>query len=205
MEENQENITLRIPVRIPYKVVQDYLRRQFIGEVIKKEGKEGEDKEYAEILSLSLDKSPRENFNLMLHLQIRTLTSFFKNKIIRIKMHAALQFNEVDQEIYVKDFSIEGENNSWLMNQFLELLANSVMYSSFRKKMHFSFQELLQVRKNNLNLKLENQLEAYSGILLDGYINQFKINDVIAGEDFLVLSVWGSGNIIVDIENTSFL
>lgn len=205
MEENQENVTLRIPVRIPYRVVQGYLRRQFIGEVIKKEGKNGEEKQYAEILALSLDKSPRENFNLMLHLQIRTMTSFYKNKIIRIKMHAALQFNEADQEIFVEDFSLEGENNSWLINQFLELLANSVMYSSFRKKMRFSFQELLQEQKNNLNLKLENQLEAYSGIFLDGFINQFKISDVIAGEDFLVLSVRGSGNILVDIENTSLL
>lgn len=205
MEENQENVSLRIPVRIPYKVVQDYLRRQFIGEIIKKEGKEGEDKEYAEVLALSLEKSPRENYNLMLHLQIRTLTSFLKNKIVRIKMHAALQFDEADQEIFVEEFSLEGENNSWLMNQFLEILANSVMYSSFKKKMRFSFQELLQERKNNLNLKLENQLEAYSGIFLDGYINQFRINDVIAGEDYLVLSVLGSGNIKVDIENTSFL
>lgn len=205
MEENQENITLRIPVRISYQVVQDYLRRQFIGEVIRKEGKDREDKEYAEIIALSLDKSPKENFNLTLHLQIRTLTSFFKNKIIRIKMHAALQFNEGDQEIFVKDFSLEGENNSWLINQFLELLANSVMYSSFKKKMRFSFQELLQEQKNNLNLKLKNQWEAYSGIFLDGCINQFKINDVIAGKDFLVLSFCGSGNIIVDIENTSFL
>lgn len=205
MEENQENVTLRIPVRIPYKVVQDYLRRQFIGEIIRKEIREGEGKEYAEILALSLDKSSRENYNLMLHLQIRTLTSFFKNKIVRIKMHAALQFDEAGQEIFVEDFSLEGENNSWLMNQFLEILANSVMYSSFKKKMRFSFQELLQERKNNLNLKLENQLEAFSGIFLDGYIDQFRINDVIAGEDFLVLSVLGSGNIIVDIENTTFL
>ncbi len=203
MEENQENIILRIPVKIPYKVVQDYLRRKFIGEVIAKEGEEGT--EYAEVLSLSLDKSHKEGFNLLLNFQIRTLTSFFKNKIIRVKMHAALQFNEADQEIFIENYSLEGENNSWLMNQFLQVLANSVMYSSFKKKMRFSFKELLQEQINNLNLKLKNHLEAYSGIFLNGFINEFKINDVIAGEDFLILSICGSGNILIDIENIDFL
>jgi hypothetical protein len=192
-------------VRIRYKVVQDYLRQKFIGEVIKKEenGKEGT--EYAEVLALSLNKSPGENSHMVLHLQIRTLTSFFKNKILRIKMLVSLQFNEDEQELFVDDFSLDGENNSWIVNKFLQVLTNTIMYSSFREKMRFSFKNLLQERSADLNQKLKDHLEAFSGIYLKGNIHQFKVNEIIPGKDFLVVSISLSGNIIVDIENSGFL
>lgn len=205
MEENQENVMLRVPLRIRYKVVQDYLRQQFVGEVIKKEVKGEDDTEYAEVLSLSLGRSPGENSHLLLHLQVRTLTSFFKHKIIRIKMLVSLQFNEADQEIFVEDYSLEGENNSWIMNKFLQVVANTVMYGSFRKKMRFNFKELLQERTVDLNQKLRNHLEVHSGIFFTGQINRFKVNEVIYGEDFLVLSTSVSGNIIVDVQSANFL
>lgn len=205
MEENQGNVMLRVPVRIRYKVVQDYLRQQFVGEIIKKEVKGEEETEYAEVLSLSLARSPEDNFGLVLHLQIRTLTSFFKNKIIRIKMHTSLQFNEADQEIFVDNYSLEGENNSWLMNKFLQVLANTFMYGSFRKKMRLNFKNLLLEQTNDLNQKLKSQFRVYSGIFLTGEIQQFKITEVILGKEFLVLSTSLKGNTIVDVENTGFL
>lgn len=205
MEENQENVTLRIPVRIRYKVVQDYLRGEFIGEVIKKEVEGEETTEYAEVLSLSLSKSYKEGYDLLLHLQVRTLTSFFKNRIIRLNLHASLQFDQAKQEIHVEDYSLEGENNSWLINKFLQVLANTFMYSSFRKRMRFNFKNLLQQGSDDLNKKLKDHFEAYAGIFLSGKIHQLQVNEVIFGEDFLVLLISLSGNAVVDIENTDFL
>lgn len=200
---NQENVWLKIPVKVRYRIIQDFLRKKFIGEVIRKEDEGKDSTDYAEIISLSLVRSAEENYDVLLYLQVRTLTSFFKNKIIRLKMYLSLSFDEAEQEISVEDYSLEGENNSWLMNKFLQVLANTFMYSNFRKKMRFNFKDLLKEQQTDLNIKLKDSLEVFTGTFLEGKLNQVKVTEVIPGKDYLLVSLSLSARAVVDIQNLS--
>ncbi|MFD0976598.1 DUF4403 family protein [Salinimicrobium gaetbulicola] len=204
MEEKQENIVLRLPVKINYKVLEGFLRNELVGEVVRDDNSDGDTTEYAEIQALSLRKSPKENFDLALILRLKTLTSFFKNKIVRMSFHAALEFRTEDQEVFVKDYTLEGENRGWIMNKFIQVLANTFMYSSLKKKMKFNFQPLIEKKLAEVNQKLAKEAEVFDGISLTGKIQQFRISDIIPGEDHLLVMVAASGNTVVNVRDINF-
>lgn len=204
MEKKSENVILKLPVKINYKVLESFLRKELVGEVVRDDQSDGDTTEYAEILALSLRKSPEENFDLSLILRLRTLTSFFKNKIVRMSFHAALEFRTEEQEVFVKDYSLEGENRSWIMNKFIQVLANTFMYSSLKKKMKFNFQPLIEKKIAGINEQLSRGTEVFDGISLSGKIKDFKISEIIPGEDHLLVVVAASGNTVVNIKEINF-
>ena len=204
MEKKSENVILRLPVKIGYKVLEGFLRKELVGEVVRDDHSDGDTTEYAEILALSLRKSPKENFDLSMILRLKTLTSFFKNKIVRMSFHAALEFRTEDQAVFVKDYTLEGENRGWIMNKFIQVLANTFMYSSLKKKMKFNFQPLIEQKVAEINDKLSRGTEVFEGISLTGKIQDFKISEIIPGEDHLLVVVAASGNTIVNIKEINF-
>lgn len=204
MEKKQENVVLRLPVKIGYKVIEGFLRNELVGEVVRDDHSDGDTTEYAEILALSLRKSPKENFDLLLMLRLRTLTSFFKNKIVRMSFHAALEFKSEEQEVFVKDYTLEGENRGWLMNKFIQVLANTFMYSSLKKKMKFNFQPVIEKKIAEINQKLSLGTDVFDGISLSGKIHGFRISGLIPGEDHLLVMVEASGNTVVDVKKINF-
>ena len=204
MEKKQENVILRLPVKINYKVLEGFLRNELVGEVVSDDNSEGETTEYAEILALSLRKSPKENFDLAMNLRLKTLTSFFKNKIVRMSFHAALEFKPEEQEVYVKDYTLEGENRGWIMNKFIQVLANTFMYSSLKKRMKFNFRPLIESRLAEINSKLAQSFEVSEGISLTGRLQNFKISDIIPGEDHLLVMVAASANTVVNVKEIHF-
>lgn len=202
--ELKENVILNLPVKIKYKVLESFLRNELVGEVIRDDHSAKETSEYAEILALSLRKSNKENFDLALNLRVRTLTSFFKNKILRLSFHASLKFDNEKQEVSVQDYSLDGENRSWLMNQFIQVLANTFMYSSLKKKMKFNFKPLIEKHLEDLNEKLRDHLEVYDGISLSGNLHKFRVTEIIPGEDHLLVSVAVSGQTVVNVKEINF-
>jgi hypothetical protein len=203
-EKLKENLILNLPVKISYKVLEAYLRKELVGEVIRDDHSEQETSEYAQILALSLRKSGKENFDLALILRIKTLTSFFKNKILRLNFHASLQFEKQEQEIFVEDYSLEGENRSWLMNKFIQVLANTFMYSSLKKKMRFNFSPVIEEQLKGINNKLNSQLEVFEGIFLSGKLKNFRVTEIVPGEDHLLVSVAAAGNGVVNVKELNF-
>lgn len=204
MEKKQENVILRLPVKIGYKVIEGYLRNELVGEVVRDDHSDEDTTEYAEILALSLRKSPKENFDLALMLRLRTLTSFFKNHIVRMSFHAALEFKSEEQEVFVKDYTLEGENRGWIMNKFIQVLANTFMYSSLKKRMKFNFKSLIENKVSEINGKLSQEAVVFKGISLSGKIQKFRISDLIPGEDHLLVMVEASGNTIVNVREIHF-
>lgn len=203
-QDSKENVTLKLPVKINYKVLESYLRNELVGEVIRDDHSDGDTTDFAEILALSLRKSPKENFDLSMILRLRTLTSFFKNKIVRMSFHAALEFKSQEQEVSVKDYTLEGENRSWVMNKFIQVLANTFMYSSLKKRMKFSFQSLIEKKIADINDKLAVGTEVFEGISLSGKIQHFRISGLIPGEDHLLVLVEVSANTLVNIKEINF-
>lgn len=200
IEKPQENLVLNLPVKIGYKVLEAYLRKELVGEVVRDDHSEQETTEYAQILALSLRKSGKENFDLALILRIKTLTSFFKNKILRLNFHASLQFEKEKQEIFVNDYSLEGENRSWLMNKFIQVLANTFMYSSLKKKMRFDFSPVIEEQLKAINDKLESQFKVFEGIYVSGKLKDFRVTDIVPGEDYLLVSVATSASGVVNVK-----
>lgn len=204
MENSKESVILNLPVKINYKVLEGYLRNELIGEIIRDDHSEGETSDYAQILALSLRKSQKENFDLALNLRVKTLTSFFKNKILRLTFHSSLQFDKEKQEISVIDYSLEGENRSWLMNKFMQVLANTFMYSSLKKKMVFNFDPVIEKQQEEINKKLSSQYEVFAGINLAGKLQKLRVTEIVPGEDHLLVSVAASGHAVVNVKELNF-
>lgn len=200
LEDLKENVILNLPVKINYKVLEGYLRRELIGEVIRDDHSEEETSDYAQILALSLRKSQKENYDLALLLRIKTLTSFFKNKILRLTFHASLQFDQERQEISVKEYSLDGENRNWLMNKFIQVLANTFMYSSLKKKMKFNFQPIIGKQLEEVNKRLKAGYEVFAGINLAGKLQKFRVTEIIPGEEHLLISIAASGHTLINVK-----
>lgn len=203
MEEKESHITLKLPVRIRYEVLQQYFREELVGEPITKQDEDGKETTYAEVLALSLERSQKETFDLVLHLRLRTLHSFYKNKIFRISLHLAFDFHPGQQHICVREYSLEGKNKNWLTNRFLELLANSFLYRKWKNKMDFELLPIIREQMEKINLLLRNRMEVYQGIRLSGAINQFEVTDFVPAEKYLVISVLLTGNALLDIDKLS--
>lgn len=204
MEEQEDHIIVNLPVRIKYEVVQEYFRQELVGELIKKEEKPGKETAYAEILSLSVDKSTEKGFDLVFHLKIRSLLSLYKNKILQISLHASLEFSPQAQRIFVREFSLHGNNNGWFTNRVIEVLANSFLYKKLKAKLDFELLPVIRDQVSQVNQKLSEKMEVYQGIRLSGELRHFRIADVIPAEKYLVISVELRGNALVDIDKLSF-
>ena len=197
----QENLMIKIPVRITYEVLQDFLRKKFIGENIRIKEENGKVSNYAEVLDISIRKSTEEDYDLVLEVKFKTLTSLFRNKKGTAIIHAALGFDDKEQEIAVLDYDLELKTSSWMMNKTLQAVANSNFFSGkLKKKLKYEFRPMVKKQLEAVNIKLHEQLEASEGIFVSGKLNNFRILDVIPGRERLVVLVSLEGNTVVDIK-----
>ena len=102
----QDKISIRLPVKIGFKVLDEALRNKLVGENIEIEGKDGEVSTYATMLDAALMKSEKEGYDLALDIRFKTLTSLFKNKEGRIFLHLAIEFDPEKQEITVIEYRL---------------------------------------------------------------------------------------------------
>lgn len=208
MEKNtnsvKNNINLELPVRIGYHVLESYLQKNFIGEKISTEKEEGGKTSYAEILGISLQRSLKEDYDLALNIEFRTLTSFFRNRTGSVIIDASLGFDDNDQEIYIQDYKLKGTGANWLMNRSLETLANTFLRKKLQRKMSFGIRPQIEKQLKKLNDGLESHLETAAGVFLSGRLREFKIAGILAGQNYILIVAAIEGNTVVEIKDINF-
>jgi len=193
-----DNIEIKLPIRIEAKAVEALIRKKAIGENIKSE-KDGETTNYAEILDVHLKKSEDPDFDLALDLKLRTLTKLFKNKEVDLRVYLSLGFSEEEQQMFIQDYKIDGETDNWLVDKFIQTMANNVMYSKVKDKMNFNIGPLVEKQLLELNEKLKNKLEAREGIFILGALNTIKVSNLTMDEVHFYLDILVKGSALVEI------
>lgn len=198
------NVNVTIPVKIGYPVLDKFLRSKMIGEIISKEGSDGEKSNYAQILDVTIGQSELEGFDLCLNIDLQTLTSLFKNKRVKILFHAALHLHKEEQRISLEDYKVDGKTKNWIADQVLETVVNKWMYDKLKRKMNFDFMPHIEEHVKSLNEKLENKLEAKEGIHLIGTLENMELSNLKAGDTDLWVSVTVKGTGIVELTKLDF-
>lgn len=203
-EETKSQIKIQLPIRLDYAALEEVMREKAIGEEIKTESSSGKTTSYAEILDISFDQSLDEDFDLVIDLEFRTLTTLYKNKEGNLLLHVKLEFDELEQEIYVSKFKLKVNTSSWLLNNSMEGIANRIMRGKIKEKMKFDFRPEIQKRLKEINQKLVNEMEVAEGIFVFGYLDKFEIQEIIPKPSQFLLLVNFEGSTVVDIKKLSF-
>lgn len=197
--ERRYNVVLHLPVKIEYKVLETYLQKKLLGKILSKGKANGETSDHARIQKINLERSPLEDFDLAVHLQLGLLTTFFRNREIKMTLHLALGFREAQQEILIPKYRLDGENNGWFTNKLVETLVNNFMYSKLKEKMRFDISPIVAQKLEKLNAEFAGGKEIVEGINLSGKLNEFRVQEVIPGQRTLLVSVKILGNNVLNI------
>lgn len=191
------NIDINLPVKIGLDVLENVLRERMVGETFQVEKESGKVTKYAEVLDVRLGYSIEEGYDLTVELILNSLTTLFKNKTAGILLHAAIDFNERDQELEVVDFNVKGTSSSWLMNKSLETVANKIIYGKLKKNMKLDFRPHLEPQLKKLNDKLENSMQAAEGVYLWGNMEEVRISEFRTDSEavYFVLKLHGGTGI----------
>ncbi|MBZ9629414.1 DUF4403 family protein [Salegentibacter sp. LM13S] len=184
---DDDNIKLNLPVKISYRVLEEVLQKKLVGEQIGLEDSKGTVKNYAQVLRANLGKSQMQNFDLTLDLKLKTLTTLFKNKEVTLLVHIKLGFDEVEQVIDVEEYELEGQSKSWLMDNSLETLANTLIYKKIKNKMKLDLKPHINEQLGKANQKLGSEMEAAPGVFLSGNVNTLKVAEIIPGDTLLLI------------------
>lgn len=195
-----DKISLSLPVKISYSAIQEYLQRELTGMKLQKDG----EKAVAEILDISLTRSTQEGFDIQAEVDIRILTSVFKNRQGKLLVDVSLDFNKKAQEVSVRDFRVDVKTKNWLVNNAVETIVNAFLYGRLKERMRFDFNELVKEKLSELNTKLEAPQEATDGIYFSGFIEDFQVVDLFPGKKVILAFVQISARALIDIRQISF-
>lgn len=195
----QDEILVHIPVKIEYQVLNQFLRQKLIGEKLGTENQAGEETNYAEVLDLTLVRSEHTGLDLSLRADLKALTTFLKNKRVSVILHFSLVFDEDTQEISVGNYKLEGNNQNWLLNKPVEMLANKIAYKKLKEKMKLDFSPIIGKQLHQLNEKMNAPVETVDGIFVTGQLKEFKIKTILPGDNLFMVWVAVSGFGLVDV------
>lgn len=195
-----DKISLTLPVKISYTAIQEYLRKEFIGMKLEKEG----DKPMAEILGIAVSKSEEEGFDIRADMDVRILTSVFRNREGKMLVDIALDFNRSTQEVSVRDFRVDVKTKSWLVDNALEAVVNAFLYGRLKQRMRFDFRSLIKEKLSEVNTKLESAQEATKGIFFSGFIEDFKVKDLFPGQKVILAFIEIEARALIDIRQINF-
>ena len=198
--ESRYNVILHLPVKINYKVLEVYLQKKLLGKILSKGKAGGGSSDTARIQKISLGRSPLEDHDLLVHVQLKLLTTFFRNKEIKMGIHLSLKFNEKEQEIHIPQYKLEGENKGWFTNKLMETFINNFMYSKLKQKMKFDIRPVVKQKLVGINERLNSGLEVMDGVNITGKVNEFKVKEVIPGQKTLLVAVDIFGNNVLNIQ-----
>lgn len=199
--ENNYNVVLRLPVKIDYRVLQTYLQKKLLGKIISKGKSNGETLDRAKIQGITLQRSPLEDFDLAVHVQLRLLTTFLKGKVIKIMAHLSLGFSEVEQQVLIRRYKVDSEDNGWFTDKLVETLINNFMYSTLKEKMKFDIRPVVADKLEQLNQKLTGGLEVTDGVKITGKVKEFRVEEIIPGQRTLLVAVSILGNNVLNIQS----
>ncbi len=195
-----EKVNIDLPVKVDYRVLDEFLQKKFQGKILSKGKANGETSDTAKIQKISLRRSQKEDFDLVLHLRLKMLTLLLRNKEFEVEMHLAVSFDPVSQEVSIKKYELDGENNGWFTNTLVETLGNTLLYGILKNKMKFDLRPLIEKQLTNLNGKFSEGMEVKEGIFLSGRLSSVRINDLIPGHDHLLVAVSIMGKNVLNIK-----
>lgn len=195
-----DKISLTLPVKISYTAIQEYLRKELTGMKLQKNG----EKALAEILGLSLTRSKQEGFDIQADVDIRILTSVFKNRKGKVLVDISLDFSKETQEVSVRDFQVDVKTKSWLVNNALEAVVNAFLYDRLKQRMRFDFRDLVKEKLSELNTKLEAPQEASEGIYFSGFVEDFQVMDLFPGKNVILVFIEINARALIDIREINF-
>ncbi|MFZ0490664.1 MAG: DUF4403 family protein [Salegentibacter sp.] len=201
---SEEKIMLKLPVRISFGAIEEFLRDSFIGETIGHEDKNGKMTNYASVLGLSFQKSPKEEYDISVELQVKMLTSFFHNRVVSLSVHASLFFDEDQEELGIKDYKLESHMHNWLLNKTLQTMINGLFYGKLKKKMSIDFRPHIRKQLEQANEKLSNRLQPLAGIFLSGHLEQLQILEVTVEQKHFKVMVELEANAGLEVEAIPF-
>lgn len=197
----KSNVKIQLPIKIDYGVLDEYLQKKLQGKVLSKGKANGESSDHAKIQKINLGKSPLEDYDLAVNLQLQLLTTLFRNKEIKAVVHLSLDFREAYQEVHIPKYRLDGENNSWVTNGIVEMIINNFLYSKLKEKMKFDLKPIIAQRLEKLNLELAAGKEIVDGINLTGKLSEFWVEELIPGQRTLLVSVRVLGNNVLNVRN----
>lgn len=201
---SQKGVLINLPVKVKYSAFEGYLKDNFVGENIQKEKKNDEVINYAEILGVALSKSPEEGYDLVLDLDFKMLTKLFRNRNGSIRVHVAVDFDENEQQLGVKHFKVKSDSSSWFMNNSIEAIANTFIHGKLKKKMKLDVRGEVEKQLNQVNQKLNDEVEIFEGIFLTGFMDKLRIKSVYPEATHFMVLVNMEGYAVVDIEKMKF-
>lgn len=202
-EVYKENVKIQIPVKVDYRVLNNFLQKKFKGKILSKGKSDGSTSDHARILEIFLGRSPKEDFDLCLQVKLQLLTRLFRNKEIEADIHLALSFSEASQEVFIDRYELEGENNNWLVNNAVEVLINTFLYSKIKGKMRADLRPIIADQLENLNTEMRQGLELKEGMLLMGKVETLRVLSLVPGLDHLLVSVLILSNNQLNIKSIS--
>lgn len=199
-EENNthqiDGISIQIPIKIKLEAIEKVLQQKLVGFKIQKE--EGSGKQFGEILSLEL--FPGEvGYDVCIRQEVLMKTLLFKNKKIGFNMQLKFEYNKENQELIIKNYKVEGEEKSWLINNLLHVVMGILFKKKLSNNSKFILTPKISELLHQINDKLENIVEVKKGINLFGAIDNFKVNKLYFKETGLVALIKIEGNLAAEV------
>lgn len=195
-----DKISLTLPVKISYTAIQKYLQKELVGTKLQKNG----EKALAEILGISITRSEQDGFDIQADVDIRILTTIFKNRKGKVLVDISLDFSKETQEVSVRDFQVDVKTRSWLVNNALEAVVNAFLYDRLKQRMRFDFRNLVREKLSELNTKLEAPQEASEGIYFSGFVEDFQVKDLFPGKKVILAFIEINARALIDIRQINF-
>ncbi len=195
----QNTIDLNAKLNISLNTLEEQAKKHVIGQYITRKKKNGKIVKYAKVLDVTIDQSPEDQFDIQLGLNVKVLRPIFRKKKGFVYLNTKLDYNKENEELFVDDFKIDSQINSWLANNSLEFLANVLVYNKIKDKMKFDIDKELDKEKNKINAKLSENILLSDGIFLKGVLTDFEVGDIQTLEDIIAVDVNLKGNISIDV------
>lgn len=170
--EFQKGVILNIPVKIPFSAIEKAIEAKVT------ETNEGEKNvtDYAEVKWIWLEKNEAIPYDVTLGLRLKAKTFLFKNKEIELKIHLKFSFDSATQKFSLEKYKAVGENTSWIKDQLVQLILNTILHKKMLSKSKQDLGHKLQEELGKINIKLRENKNPTDGVLVDAHMEKLSIS-----------------------------
>lgn len=201
---SDQDISVTLPVRIGFAVIETFLRKKFIGTTISKNDVKGKASNYFKILDLNLSESETEPYNLQLRLKLQTLTLLFRKKDLEMSVLTDLRLDVGTQKLYVEAYKISSSGDNWIANTVLKSVLNTFIYKKIINTLSIDLMPILQEKIDLINAKLASEIKATKNISIMGNVENFTISHFEIKKDVMWVLIHTQGWGVITIEDLGF-
>jgi len=168
-----DTITLTLPIKIPYEVLQQLTDKALIG----KEIGTGKSKQ-GRILGTSLGASALQEYDVVLGLKVLAIRRVLMTKEVELFIHVALDYDSNSGILSAGSFKIDSRSKNFLLNATLKLLANRIYYQKVLDKATYNLYNLIVPHLKKLNNSLEPGFSFPQGIMVQGTMENIRLTRI---------------------------